>query len=184
MTYIESSRGSCRHGLNLVDDLLTLFKASRRQISREMVVLTRLMSTISEMVGFFKEERKAKIFVQEGLATMGGRMLLTIALQNLFENSWKFTSSVENAIIEFGFDDSGENPAFFLHDNGCGFRKDHADKIFTPFHRAHSHDEYPGTGLGLATVHRIIFCHGGHIWTQSESRKGATLVLSALQIRD
>jgi len=174
IAYIKNIRESCRHGLKLVNDLLNLFKAGRGQIKREKIDISMVMSTISERIQTISVERKVNISIQEGLKATGDRGLMTIALQNLFENAWKFTSSVENAIIEFGLDTSGETPAFFLRDNGCGFGKDHADTIFIPLHSAHARDEYPGTGMGLATVHRIISSHGGRIWAESEPRKGAT----------
>ncbi len=174
LTYIKNIRESCRHGMNLVNDLLNLFKAGREQIKREKIDVSMILSTISKRIQTISAERKVHISIQGGLKATGDRRLMTIALQNLFENAWKFTSYVENPMIEFGLDTSGETPAFFLRDNGCGFDKDHAETIFTPFHSAHSRDEYPGTGLGLATVHRIISSHGGRIWAESEPGRGAT----------
>ncbi len=160
--------------MNLVNDLLNLFKAGQEQIKRRKIDVSMILSTISKRIQTISAERKVHISIQGGLKATGDRRLMTIALQNLFENAWKFTSYVENPMIEFGLDTSGETPAFFLRDNGCGFDKDHAETIFTPFHSAHSRDEYPGTGLGLATVHRIISSHGGRIWAESEPGRGAT----------
>jgi len=100
--------------------------------------------------------------------------LLHIALENLVNNAWKFTSKKEHAIIEFGQQSKAHERTFFIRDNGSGFDMAYVNKLFGVFQRLHSVSEFPGTGVGLATVHRIITIHGGHIWAEAEEGKGAT----------
>ena len=102
-----------------------------------------------------------------------GRLLRTV-MENLLENAWKYTGGTEQAVIEFGEMAVDEGRAFYVRDNGAGFSMEHAAKLFTPFQRLHSDQEFPGIGIGLATVQRIIRRHGGRIWAESRPGTGAT----------
>ncbi|GAI27177.1 unnamed protein product [marine sediment metagenome] len=121
-----------------------------------------------------KPERKAEFVIQEGVITNGDLQLLKIMLENLLNNAWKFTSKNSGAKIEFGITKSKDQEAYFVRDNGVGFDMEYTDKLFGAFQRLHSDTEFPGTGIGLATVKRIITRHGGSIWAKSEVGKGAT----------
>jgi light-regulated signal transduction histidine kinase (bacteriophytochrome) len=106
---------------------------------------------------------------------------MRILLENLLDNAWKFTGKQANAVIEFGFTKEGEKKVYFIRDNGAGFDMMYVDKLFAPFQRLHSFDEYPGTGIGLATVQRIINRHGGKAWTEGQAGKGATFYFTLKQ---
>jgi light-regulated signal transduction histidine kinase (bacteriophytochrome) len=119
-------------------------------------------------------ERKVKLVIAPDILVAGDRGLLDIALTNLLENAWKYTSKKSNALIEFGETRQNGEKVFFVRDNGIGFDMNYSDKLFQPFQRLHTDKEYPGTGIGLAIVQRIIRRHGGRIWVASEVGKGTT----------
>jgi light-regulated signal transduction histidine kinase (bacteriophytochrome) len=102
------------------------------------------------------------------------RGLLRIVLHNLIDNAWKYTARKDHATIEVGIIDSGGEWVFYVRDDGVGFNMDYTEKIFDAFQRLHSNDEFPGTGIGLATVHRIVSRHGGRVWAEGQPGKGAT----------
>ncbi len=127
--------------------------------------------------------REANVVVTAGLVVSGDSGLLRIALENLLANAWKFTSRKDRAHIEFGSGpDRAGRTVYFVRDNGAGFDPRYATKLFSPFQRLHSETQFPGTGIGLATVQRIIHRHGGEIWAESAVDSGAgfyfTLALS------
>ena len=111
--------------------------------------------------------------LEDGLVARGDRRLLNVALVNLLGNAWKYTGRVGQARIEIGHA-PGETPTFFVRDNGAGFDMAHASRLFTPFARLHRPDEFEGTGIGLATVERIVSRHGGRIWAEAAPGRGAT----------
>jgi light-regulated signal transduction histidine kinase (bacteriophytochrome) len=112
--------------------------------------------------------------VRPGVVVTGDGQLLKIALENLLQNAWKFTSKQPSARIEFGLTNVGGEPTYFVRDNGAGFDMTYAGRLFGPFQRLHSQNEYPGSGIGLATVQRIIHRHGGQIWAEGLIGQGAT----------
>ncbi len=161
----------------LIDDLLMLSRVTRSEMNREATVdLSGMAQSIAAQLQSTQPERRVQFVIQPGLVTPGDPHLLHIALDNLMGNAWKFTSKRPEARIEFGTDgtDSG-NRVYFVRDNGAGFDMAFADKLFGPFQRLHSGNEFPGTGIGLATVQRIIRRHGGRVWAQGEVDKGATV---------
>jgi light-regulated signal transduction histidine kinase (bacteriophytochrome) len=113
-------------------------------------------------------ERQAEFKIAEGLVAQGDEHLLTVVLENLLGNAWKFTGKNPHALIEFGTTQYDGRQAFFVKDNGAGFDMAYAGKMFSPFQRLHSLNEFPGTGIGLATVKRIISRHGGSVWIEAE----------------
>jgi light-regulated signal transduction histidine kinase (bacteriophytochrome) len=121
-----------------------------------------------------------EVIIQQGVVANGDRQLLHVVMQNLLDNSWKFTGKHSHAKIEFGVDNSNSKPTYFVRDDGSGFEMDYADKLYLPFQRLHTPDEFPGTGIGLATVQRIIHRHGGRIWAESAVEKGTTFYFSLL----
>jgi len=108
----------------------------------------------------------------------GDGRLLRIVLENLIGNAWKFTSKHSTARIEFGLQSQKEIPVYFVRDDGAGFDMNHAQKLFGAFQRLHTNAEFPGTGIGLATVQRVIHRHGGKVWAEGEVEKGAVLYFS------
>jgi light-regulated signal transduction histidine kinase (bacteriophytochrome) len=120
-------------------------------------------------------ERQVSVSVQPGLRAAGDGRLLGVALENLLANAWKFTSQQAHAEISVGQHiDAAGLPVFFVRDNGAGFDMAYADKLFLPFQRLHAASEFPGTGIGLAIVSRVIERHGGHLWAESAPGCGAT----------
>jgi signal transduction histidine kinase len=112
------------------------------------------------------------VSIQKDIIIEGDRHLLEIALTNLLDNAWKFTGKTKNARIEFGTELKDGKPVMFIRDNGVGFDMTYVDKLFGAFSRLHTTEEFPGTGIGLATVQRVIHRHGGKIWAKSEVGKG------------
>ena len=109
------------------------------------------------------------------MSVEGDVQLLDVALRNLLGNAWKFTSRTAGARIGVGVERQGDEEVFFVRDNGAGFEAQYADKLFAPFQRLHGDDEFPGTGIGLATVQRIVRRHGGRVWAEGATGKGATV---------
>jgi signal transduction histidine kinase len=124
-------------------------------------------------------ERNVSVAVADGMVVEGDSALLRIALESLLSNAWKFTSRTANARIEFGsrIDRSGRR-AYFLRDNGAGFDPRHAANLFSPFRRLHAESQFPGSGIGLAMVQRIVHRHGGEIWAEAAVERGACFYFS------
>jgi len=118
--------------------------------------------------------RDVEVRIEPGLNARGDSRLLHVALQNLLSNAWKFTARSEHAVIEVGKLNGRPSPTFFVRDNGAGFDMKYASQIFAPFQRLHSETEFAGTGIGLATVQRVILRHHGRIWAEASEGRGAT----------
>lgn len=140
----------------------------------DKVNLSDLVESFADRLKASLPERQVEFKIAPDVAVNGDLPLLRIAMQNLLENAWKFTSKCPQAKIEFGDTDLDGNRAFFIRDNGVGFDMAYADKLFIPFQRLHSSKEYPGSGIGLATVERIIRRHSGRIWADSVINQGTT----------
>jgi signal transduction histidine kinase len=177
-TYLERVRTETQHMGQLIDDMLSLSRVGRAEMQREPVDLTALAWDIIGRLRETGPERRAEFVVQEGLTTVGAPQLLEIALFNLIDNAWKFTGKCPAGLIEFGRMQLDGQPVFFVRDNGAGFDAAYADKLFGAFQRLHKASEFPGTGIGLATVQRILHRHGGWIWAESEVDRGATFYFS------
>ena len=158
----------------LVDDLLRLSRTGRAPLERSDVSLTDLVRTILTELRQRYPQRVVESVVAEGVRASADPRLLRTALENLLENAWKFTSRRPDSRIEFGVHSNGAGREFFVRDNGAGFSMDHASSLFAPFQRLHSPNEFEGTGIGLATVHRIIQRHGGRIRAVARPEEGAT----------
>ena len=159
----------------LIDDLLNLSRVTRTDMKREQVDLSRIAARTSARLTESHQERQTEFIIAEGLVAGGDERLLSIALENLINNAWKFTANNPHAVIEFGMELHDGQPEYFVRDNGAGFDMAYADKLFSPFQRLHSLKEYPGTGIGLATVKRIVNRHGGHVRINGEPGKGAVV---------
>ncbi|MGF1608361.1 MAG: PAS domain S-box protein [Kiloniellales bacterium] len=166
-------RAAQRMGL-LIDDLLNLSRVSRRELSIEDIDLSATAEEVASELRDSAPDRPVTLSVAPRLHARGDQRLLRIVLDNLIGNAWKFTLDRSPALIEFGRTDVNGSPAYFVRDNGVGFDMAYADKLFGAFQRLHNAADYPGTGIGLATVQRIISKHGGRIWAESERDRGAT----------
>ncbi len=162
-----------RMGL-LIDDLLNLARVSRAELDHERVDLTRMAFTIAGDLRNAQPDRKVEFFVEKGLETVGDGRLLRVVLENLLGNAWKYTSKRASARIEFAKRRVNGEQAYFVADDGAGFDPAYAGRLFGAFQRLHGADEFPGTGIGLATVQRIVRRHGGRVWAEGAVGKGAT----------
>jgi PAS domain S-box-containing protein len=158
----------------LIDDLLGLSRVIRAPMHPGFVNLSALAQSIINNLKQTQPERQVTTLIAADLSTNGDPQLLRIVLENLIGNAWKFTSKRPDAYIEVGAQDDSGGRIFFVRDNGAGFDMAFSDKLFGAFQRLHSVNEFPGTGVGLATVQRIIRRHGGNIWAESEVGKGTT----------
>lgn len=158
----------------LIDDLLKLSKVTEAQLKRDRVDLSSLAREVAEDLQQTQPERDVKFLIADDLIVEGDRSLLLLMIQNLFGNAWKFTAHNAGARIEFGTEPNGYEQTFFVKDDGIGFNAANADKLFAPFQRLHDSDQYEGSGIGLATVQRVVHRHGGRIWAEAEEGKGAT----------
>ena len=159
----------------MIDDLLSLSRVSLRRLRNEPVDLSALSRALLDELGETDPGREVETLVGADLKAHGDPGTLRILLQNLLANAWKFTRKRELPRIEVGLDESAPRPAFFVRDNGAGFDMRYANKLFAPFQRLHSTEEFEGTGIGLATVDRIVRRHGGEVWAHGEVGRGATV---------
>ncbi|WP_318556522.1 PAS domain S-box protein [Geobacter anodireducens] len=160
-------RAAVRMG-ELIDALLELARVARRAPSPGEINLSSIAQQILTDLRIASPGRRVASTVAEGLAAHGDPVLIRVAVQNLLENAWKFTAGNPDALIEVGSETTGGETVFFVRDNGVGFDMAHADKMFGTFRRLHRDDEFEGTGIGLATVKRIIERHGGRVWAEGE----------------
>jgi light-regulated signal transduction histidine kinase (bacteriophytochrome) len=159
----------------LIDDLLNLSRLSRAAMARERVDMTAIARRVADRLLGSASDRQADFIFAEGLVAFGDERLLTVVIENLVGNAWKFTEKRKEAVIEFGVEQDGDEQVFFIEDNGSGFDMTYVDKLFKPFQRLHQPEEFPGTGIGLATVKRIIDRHGGRVWIRGETDRGTTI---------
>jgi len=159
---------------DLVDSLLKISRISRRDLVKNKINISDLATNIFKTLRSDHPERLINVVIEKDLFLYGDKKLFNIALENLIDNAWKFTSKVTDPRIELGSIKSESGVIFFIKDNGCGFDMEYADKIFIAFQRLHNKNEYPGIGIGLATVKRIMNLHGSKIWVKSELNKGTT----------
>ena len=178
LDYLGRVRAASGHMATLIDDLLDLSRVSRRPLRRESVDLSRLAMEIMEDLRAAQPDRNVEFVADEDIKAFGDVSLLKVALENLLGNAWKFTEREPEARIEFGADRRPRPgflaPVYFVRDNGAGFDQAYSDKLFGAFQRLHGQDEFEGTGIGLATVARIIHRHGGRVWAEGEVGGGAT----------
>lgn len=172
--YLDRLRNNSRQMAGLIDDLLALSRLTRAEMKRVPVDVSALARSVAEELRQRDPERQITITVADNLNAEGDERLLHVALENLLGNAWKFTSKTPDAVIEVGQESQDGQTAFFIRDNGAGFDMAYADKLFGAFQRLHGVSEFEGTGIGLATVQRVIRRHGGRIWAKGEVGKGAT----------
>ncbi len=171
--YLMRVRGAAQQMSRVTEDLLKLSRVIRSELRLELVNLSDIILLIANELKEKQPDRKIEFVIASGIVVTGDASFLQLALRNLLENSWKFTSKINCAKIEFGVTHRDNDKVYFVKDNGIGFDMRYVDNLFKPFQRLHSEKEYPGTGIGLATVQRIIRRHCGRIWAESEKRQGA-----------
>ena len=169
----EILRGSRRMG-ELIDGLLLLSRSTRGELRHEAVDLSALAARVAADLGRAEPARRVDWHIAPGLTASGDPRMIEVLLSNLLGNAWKYTAGRADARIEFGRGPAPDDDAFFVRDNGAGFDPRHAGRLFQPFQRLHREDEFPGLGIGLATVHRIVSRHGGAIRASSAPGAGAT----------
>jgi PAS domain S-box-containing protein len=176
-SYLRRIKKAANHMAGLMDGLLQLSRLNRDDLQLEEVDLTAIAGSVVAELREQDPERRADVLVQEGLLAEGDPKMLRVVMANLLGNAWKFTSRHETARIEVGVqrgDADGDGPAFFVRDDGAGFDPRYARNLFGAFQRLHTPDQFEGTGIGLATVQRIVHRHGGTVWAEGEVEKGAT----------
>ena len=172
--YLGRVRAASQRMAELIDDMLDLARVTRATMQHAPVDLSALAASIAEELRMVKPERKVELIIQLGLVAAGDVKLMRILLTNLLSNAWKFTGKKEFARIEFGVQQENGVQTYFVRDNGTGFDMAYADKLFGAFQRLHLTSEFPGTGVGLATVQRIVHRHGGRAWAEGAVGQGAT----------
>ena len=171
---LERVRAAALRMGKLIDAVLELSRLSRRQLVRGPVDLTAMASEIVAELRSDDPDRRVEVEIQDGLLADADPDLVRIVLANLLGNAFKFTAKTEDARIRFGAVKQGAVSVYFVADNGAGFDLAHAKRLFLPFHRLHRDNEFPGEGIGLATVMRAVRKHNGEIWAESAVNQGAT----------
>jgi len=172
--YLQRVRASSQHMAMLIDDLLQLSRVTRAEMSRERVNLSDLAHSIAADLQRNDPERHVEFVITSGVEIDGDSRLLHLVLENLLGNAWKYTAKHPRARIEFGITQHEARPAYYVRDDGAGFDMAYAAKLFGAFQRLHAPGEFEGTGVGLATVRRIIGRHGGRVWGEGAVEQGAT----------
>ena len=178
--YLERVRAAAQRMGGMIDDLLELSRVTRLQMSREWVDVTSMAREIAEELRRSDENRQVEFVITDHMVANADKGLLHTVLDNLIGNAWKFSAKCPLARIEVGTLREGINTVYFVRDNGVGFDMQYADKLFVPFQRLHTREEFEGTGIGLATVRRIVNRHGGSVWAESTPEQGATFYFTVL----
>ena len=172
--YLQRVRANAQRMGHLIDDLLLLSRMSRRAIAYGEVDLSRMATEVMTDLRENEPERQVEFHCQPGIRAQGDEKLLLAVLENLLGNAWKYTLKQPHPVIAFGVEQQDGAPCHFVRDNGVGFDMNYHHKLFGAFQRLHSMEEFPGTGIGLATVQRIIHRHGGRVWAEGTPGAGAT----------
>ncbi|HLF72875.1 MAG TPA: PAS domain S-box protein [Anaerolineales bacterium] len=173
-SYLMRIRTAAQRMAQLIDDLLNLSRMTRTPIEPETISLSALAHSVVRDLQQTQRDRIVEVVIAPGITARADPRLMRVVLENLLNNAWKFTSRQEFPRIEFRVKDDGNRQSYFVRDNGAGFDMDYADKLFGTFQRLHASSEFPGIGIGLAIVQRIIQRHGGRIWAEGSVNKGAT----------
>lgn len=172
--FLKRVRGGADRMDRLIQTLLELANVARQEIRRSDVNLSAAAQEIMDRLRAENPARPVEVAIAPGLSALADPRLVSVVLENLLSNAWKYTSKAARPRIEFGSDRVEGECIFWVRDNGAGFDPQYADKLFSPFQRLHTANEFPGTGVGLATVQRIIHRHGGRIWAEAQPNQGAT----------
>ncbi|MHB9014399.1 MAG: sensor histidine kinase [Ignavibacteriaceae bacterium] len=173
--YLQFVNSATKKMNNLIEDLIGLSRVSSAVLNCSKVDLSLIVNNVISDLRKDDPDRSYEFIIEQGLSADCDKNLISIVIENLLRNSFKYSSKKLNTRIEFNvIKKAGEKNIFFVRDNGAGFNMKYAEKLFGPFQRLHSESEFPGTGIGLATVKRIINRHGGNIWAEAEIENGAT----------
>jgi PAS domain S-box-containing protein len=183
-SYLDRLQINVKRMGRMIDDLLNLSRATRADLAREPVDLSGLAQEIVADLAMADPDRIVKTIIPDDLTTLGDRALLRMVLQNLLSNAWKFTAKLPVATIEVGRIDRPGGSAFFVRDDGAGFDKKYADKLFVAFQRLHATADFEGNGIGLAIVQRIVRRHGGQVSAESELGRGATFYFTLVAAKE
>lgn len=176
--YLNRIRNAAQRMGALIDDMLELARVTRSEMHLGDVNLSAMAREIMGRIAIADGERRVRIQIEDGLHAWGDKALLAVAFENLLANAWKFSAKNPDALIEVGMAQRDGERTLFIRDNGAGFDMRYANKLFIPFQRLHAVTDFPGTGVGLATVQRIIHRHEGRIWADGEVNKGATFTFT------
>ena len=180
--YLDRIRKAAQNMAKLIDDLLNLSRISRQEMNIQSTDLSRIADDIMKSLIQSDSGRVVNVVIKPGLAVMGDMLLLRSLMENLLKNAWKFTSKHSISNIEFGSTVISGKQVYFIRDDGTSFDMTYIEKLFGPFQRLHAANDFPGTGIGLATVHKIISKHGGEIWAEGKTEKGATFYFTIPEI--
>ncbi len=172
--YLQRVRAAAQRMAELIDDLINLSRVTRAEMRLEKVNLTDIALSIARELKEIQPDRKVEFLIADGIGASGDARLLRVVLDNLLGNAWKYTGKHPKARIEFGITGANGGSAYYVRDDGAGFDMAYSDKLFGAFQRLHATSEYAGTGIGLATVQRIVRRHGGRIWAEGKVDEGAT----------
>jgi light-regulated signal transduction histidine kinase (bacteriophytochrome) len=172
--YLSRISASTKKMDRLIDDLLSLSRISRQEMIKSEVDLSKIASTIFSDLRQTQPNREVEFSIKAQIKALADSRLMEVALTNLLGNAWKFTTKTDHPKIEFGSFQRDLETVYFVKDNGAGFDPQYSEKLFRPFQRLHTEEEFKGTGIGLAIVERVITRHGGRIWAESEKNKGAS----------
>jgi signal transduction histidine kinase len=176
--YIFRIQNAVKRMNHLIDDLLNLSRISRQAVKREIIDLSQLSAEIAAEISAQDPERDVRFDIRPGIKILADPRLIRIVMTNLLDNAYKFTMNRLPASIQVGMDSRDGTPIYYVRDNGAGFDMQFSQKLFAPFQRLHSEKEFPGTGIGLVTIQRIINRHGGEIWPEAQPDRGATFYFS------
>jgi PAS domain S-box-containing protein len=173
MEHLQCVRGEAQRMGRLIDDLLSLSRVTRHEMLREVVDISALAREVAGRLRQASPDRRVEVTIQDGLTARADPRLIGVALDNLLGNAWKFTAQKAGARIELGRSPDGERP-FYVRDNGAGFDMAYSARLFTAFQRLHKQSDFEGSGIGLATVQRVVHRHGGRVWAEATVGQGAT----------
>ncbi len=170
--YLRRVRDASQRMAQLIDDMLNLSRVTRAEMRREVVNLSQMARAVAAELRKTQPERRVEFHITEGIVTNGDARLLRVVMDNLLGNAWKFTGKHPTATIELGMIQNDGRQTYFVRDDGAGFDMKYAGKLFGAFQRLHALTDFPGTGIGLTTVQRIIHRHGGRVWAESNVEQG------------
>jgi len=173
--YLTRIRAGAQRMGELIDDLLQLSRVGRSDVTLELTDLSEVVRAVVAGLERQQPDRRPKVTIAAGVTALADRRLIRVVFENLLGNAWKFTGKTPAPRVEFGREERDGRASYFVRDNGAGFDMAFAAKLFAPFQRLHREADFPGTGIGLATVHRIVDRHGGRVWAEGVVGQGATI---------